>query len=78
MENKAKFIEAIGAALRDYSRECVVKAEYIEVEKKRADGTRTFITEIARITYQNGYTKDISVSGSSCLAILHDIFINLV
>lgn len=76
MENKAKFIEAVGQALCDYSRESVVKAEYMELPYTH-DG-RTYTREVARITFKGGYQKDINVGYSSCLAILSDLYKGLL
>ena len=72
MENKAKFVEAIGQALRDYSREQVSKAEYMEIPYTH-DGM-TYTREIVRVTFKNSYQKDIDVSCSSCLAILYAMY----
>lgn len=64
MENKAEFIKAVGEALRDYSRENILGAEY-----RTHNGG-----EFARVTYESGNYIDICVSGDSCLAIMADLY----
>lgn len=64
MENKAKFIKVVGEALRDYSRESVIKAEY------RTENGGEFI----KITYESGNSIDVCVSGDSCIAIMTDLY----
>ena len=76
MEDKAKFIEAVGQALCDYSREPVVKAEYLEIPYTNYN--EAYTKEVARITFKDGYQKDIGVSCSSCLSILCDLYKGLL
>lgn len=76
MEDKAKFIEAVGQALHDYSRESVVKVEYMEITHTH-DG-ETYTKEVARITFKNGYQKDVNVSCCSCIAILYALYEGLL
>ena len=64
MENKAEFVKAVGEALRDYSRENVIGAEY-HIENGG---------EFVKVTYESGDYMDICVSGDSCIAILNDIY----
>lgn len=64
MEDKAEFIKAVGEALRDYSHENVLKAEY------RTENGGEFV----KITYESGNHIDVCVSGDSCIAILTDIY----
>ena len=76
MEDKAKFVEAVGQALRDYSRENVVKAEYMEIPYTHDD--MNYTREIVRITFKDGWQQDIGVSCSSCLAMLNDLYKGLL
>lgn len=76
MEDKAKFAEAIGQALRDYSREAVVKAEYMKIPY--TNDNESYTREIVRITFKDGWQKDIGVDCDSCLAMLHDLYKGLL
>ena len=60
-DNKEKFLEAVGDALRLYSREAVSKI-YLKND------------ETAVVVFDNGYEKPFSVACSSPLGTLPDIY----
>ncbi len=65
VENKAKFVQAIGQALHEYAtRTEVVKAEYVQ---NRCE-------EFAVITFADESQKHICITADSCLAIMNDIY----
>ena len=65
MQDKAKFIQAIGEALHEYAtRTEVVKAEYVR------DGYE----EYAVITFTGDSQKHVCITADSCLAIMNDIY----
>lgn len=61
---KANFVAALGAALRDYSREEILGLTY----DKDSDGF-----EAATILFTDGNTKTINVTADSCTAIMMDV-----
>ncbi len=63
MENKKKFIEGLGKILMMYSREEVKELKYIKENS----------IEFAEITYTNGSSKYVNITGDSCIAIMRDI-----
>lgn len=65
MDNKAMFLQAIGEALRRYSRESVVSIELAD-------------DDTAVITFENGHTKKVNVACSSPLATMLDIYKALI
>ena len=65
MQNKEKFVQAIGEALYEYAtRTEVVKAEYVR------DGYEEF----AIITFVDESQKIVCITADSCLAIMGDIY----
>lgn len=64
MENKKKFVDELGTILLMYSREKIVKLEYIKTESD----------ELVCITYTNGYKKYVNICGDSCIAIMSDVY----
>ena len=65
MDNKAKFVQAIGEALRNYSRENVEKI-YLADE------------DTAIVVFTNGNELKVNVACSSPLATMSDIYRALV
>ncbi len=63
-EFKADFVAALGAALRNHSREYVMDIDY-DVDP---DGF-----EAATILYTNGCTRTVNVTGDSCVGIMMDV-----
>ncbi|MDE5854051.1 MAG: hypothetical protein K2H19_03210 [Ruminococcus sp.] len=63
MKNKKKFIEKLGEILMMYSREKVTELKYIKEDSR----------EYAEITYTNGSSKYVNITGDSCIAIMKDI-----
>ena len=61
---KADFVAALGAALRDHSREDIFGLTY----DKDPDGF-----EAVTILFINGTTKTINVTADSCIAIMKDV-----
>lgn len=61
---KADFVAALGAALRDHSREEIFGLTY----DKDSDGF-----EAVTILYTNGCTRTVNVTGDSCVAIMKDV-----
>ena len=68
MENKKKFIENLGEILMMYSRENVTELKYIKEDSR----------EYAEITYKNGSSKYVNITGDSCIAIMRDIHFALL
>lgn len=65
MEDKAKFVQAIGQALHKYAiRTDVIGAEYMQGGHE----------EFAVITFTDGSQKHICITADSCLAIMNDIY----
>ena len=65
-ENKAGFIQALGEVLHHYARRTdVVKAEYVQDEHGE---------EFAVITFNDGWNREICITGDSCLTIMQDIY----
>ena len=64
MENKERFIDKLGVILMLYSREKVIKLEYIKENSR----------ECVEITYTNGYKKYVDITGDSCIAIMSDVY----
>lgn len=67
-DNKEKFIEMLGEALKLYSREHVEKLTYVREDSK----------EFVEITYTNGYKKYADISHDSCISIMKDVFFAMV
>ncbi|MDE5792081.1 MAG: hypothetical protein K2H66_00990 [Oscillospiraceae bacterium] len=66
MEDKEKFVQAIGQVLHKYAiRTEVVRAEYVKDEKHE---------EFAVITFADESQKNICITADSCLAIMGDIY----
>jgi hypothetical protein len=63
-DSKADFVAALGAALRDHSREEIFGLTY----DKDPDGF-----EAVTILYTNGCTRTVNVTGDSCIAIMQDV-----
>lgn len=63
-DNKAEFVETLGAILKMHSREAVEKMTYINT------GAR----ELVEILFTNGYAKYADVTGDSCIAIMSDVY----
>ena len=63
MENKKKFVEKLGVILMMYSMEKVKELKYIK------ENSREFV----EITYTNGSSKYVNITGNSCIAIMRDI-----
>lgn len=61
---KADFVAALGAALRNHSREDVMGIDY----DADPDGF-----EAATILFTNGNTKTVNVTADSCAAIMLDV-----
>ena len=60
-ENKAGFVQELGELLRKYSREDIAGLDYDPRN------------ETVYITYGNGYSKAVDVTGDSCLGIMTDL-----
>lgn len=67
-DNKEKFIEMLGEALKLYSREPVEKLTYVRENSK----------EFVEITYTNGYKKYADISHDSCITVMRDVFQEMV
>jgi hypothetical protein len=64
MENKATFVTALGELINKHTRLSVDHTEYV---------TDNYNREYVRITYNNGYTKDIDITADSNIAIMLDV-----
>ncbi|MDE6776535.1 MAG: hypothetical protein K2J25_01230 [Oscillospiraceae bacterium] len=65
MEDKEKFVQAIGQVLHEYAtRTEVVKAEYV----------KNGYEEFAVITFADESQKNVCITADSCLAIMNDIY----
>ena len=65
LEDKAGFVQELGALLAKYSREDIAALTY----HKDDDGF-----EAVTIRYLNGYEKSLNVTGDSVIAILSDVY----
>ena len=65
LEDKAGFVQELGALLAKYSREDIAALTY----HKDDDGF-----EAVTIRYLNGYEKSLNVTGDSVIAIMVDVY----
>ena len=73
-EDKSTFVKALGAALA-YSRTGVLDLDY---HKDADGGTNKFVQEGVTIVFADGDERTINVTADSCLAIVHDVYRELI
>lgn len=69
MENKAAFVDALGYALRNYTRLGIGTVTYNKTPDDR---------ELVEIRFLNGGIIRVEVTADSCIAIMQDIYKALI
>ena len=69
MENKSAFVDALGYALRNYTRLGIGTVTYNKTPDDR---------ELVEIRFLNGGIIRVEVTADSCLAIMQDIYKALI